>query len=84
MKRGLEAEAQGWLLRAESELLRAAELSGGDPVISEHLGDVYRALGRHADALGRYEEAMRQGPRPGEQPELANKLDELRKELAVP
>src|SRR5512147_3326686 len=33
--------AQAYLERALSELERADELTGGDPVISEHLGDTY-------------------------------------------
>ena len=84
LERGHEGEARGWLLRAETELLRAETLSGGDPVISEHLGDVYRALGRGPDALARYEDAMARGHRPIEQPELESKLDALRKELSRP
>jgi tetratricopeptide (TPR) repeat protein len=84
LERGHEGEARGWLLRAETELLRAEKLSGGDPVISEHLGDVYRALGRAPDALARYEDAMARGHRPMEQPELESKLDALRKEMSRP
>jgi predicted negative regulator of RcsB-dependent stress response len=64
------------------QLERAAQLTGGDPVISEHLGDVHLALGQRALALESYEEAARLEPRPAEQPELAEKLERLRKELS--
>ncbi len=73
--------ARTWLDRAEAELLRAQELTGGDPVISEHLGDVCLALGRRDDALAHYEKAVSLGPREGEQPELAAKLERLRAAL---
>jgi tetratricopeptide (TPR) repeat protein len=78
---GNVAEARLWLGRAKSELERAAKLTGGDPVISEHLGDVHLALGQKKAALQHYEEAMRLEPRAAEQPDLAHKLERLRKEL---
>jgi predicted negative regulator of RcsB-dependent stress response len=64
------------------QLERAAQLTGGDPVISEHLGDVHLALGQPTLALENYEEAARLEPRPAEQPELEKKLERLRKELS--
>jgi tetratricopeptide (TPR) repeat protein len=75
-------EARVWLTRAVDQLERAAQLTGGDPVISEHLGDVHLALGQPALALENYEEAARLEPRPAEQPELEQKLERLRKELS--
>ncbi len=72
------------LERAIRELERAAQLSGGDPVISEHLGDAYRLLDDKAEALRFYEEALESGPRDGEQPELREKLERLRRELERP
>jgi len=79
---GKLAEAKAWLTRAVDQLERAAKLTGGDPVISEHLGDVHLALGERAAALANYEEAARLAPRPAEQPELEGKLERLRKELS--
>ena len=76
-------EAHLWLGRAIDELERAAELTGGDPVISEHLGDVHLALGDKQRALEYYEEAMRLEPRESEQPDLEGKLERLREELGV-
>jgi tetratricopeptide (TPR) repeat protein len=78
---GNVAEARLWLGRAAVELERAAKLTGGDPVISEHLGDVHLALGEKKRALAHYEEAMRLDPRAAEQPELERKLEQLRSEL---
>ncbi len=72
------------LERAIRELERAAQLTGGDPVISEHLGDAYRMLGDGSRALQFYEEALRLAPRAGEQPELREKLEQLRRELGAP
>jgi tetratricopeptide (TPR) repeat protein len=74
-------EARALLGRAVEELERAAQLTGGDPVISEHLGDVYQALGKRDQALRMYEEAVRLEPRTGEQPDLVKKLERLRGEL---
>ncbi|MEN8160791.1 MAG: tetratricopeptide repeat protein [Myxococcota bacterium] len=74
-------EAHLWLDRAVDELERAAALTGGDPVISEHLGDAHLALGDKQRALEYYEEAAGLDPRPEEQPELHEKLGRLREEL---
>ena len=79
---GKVEEAKAWLTRAVDQLERAAQLTGGDPVISEHLGDVHLALGQPTLALENYEEAARLEPRPAEQPELEEKLEQLRKELS--
>ncbi len=83
LEAGQEEEARALAQRALEELRRAAELTGGDPVISEHLGDAYLLLGRKQEALRHYLEAMEQGPRAEEQPELESKLDRLRGELGA-
>jgi tetratricopeptide (TPR) repeat protein len=42
-------------------LERAAQISGEDPVILEHLGDVLRRFGRHAEARRAYTRAVEKG-----------------------
>lgn len=69
------------LRRAIQELEKAALLTGGDPVISEHLGDAYLLLPDKRRALERYREAVRLEPREGEQPDLRRKLETLVREL---
>lgn len=69
------------LLRAVTHLEQAADLTDGDPVVSEHLGDVYLRLGRKRDALQRYEGALAQEPAEDEQPDLRQKIERLRREL---
>jgi len=81
LEAGRRADALLYLDRALRELERAAELTGGDPVISEHLGDVYLLLEDKERALQVYEEALGQDPRSAEQPRLAEKVERLRKEL---
>ena len=56
---------------------------GGDPVISEHLGDVYLLMDDKSRALEHYEEALHLKHRPEEQPNLLEKLEDLRRELEV-
>jgi len=73
--------ARVWLSRAAKELERAAKLTGGDPVVSEHLGDVYLSLDEKQRALEMYEAALAREPRAAEQPNLHHKLERLRKEL---
>jgi len=70
--------------RAVRELERANELTGGDPVISEHMGDVYLSLGLRERALEKYDEALTLEPRETEQPELRQKREQLRRELGRP
>ena len=78
---GRKREAQQYIDRALEELTRAEQLTGGDPVVSEHLGDIYLLLDERKRALDKYEEALRLEPRAGEQPDLADKLDDLRREF---
>jgi tetratricopeptide (TPR) repeat protein len=78
---GRRREARRYLERALKELSRADELTGGDPVVSEHLGDTYLLLDQKQRALEKFEEALRLEPREDEQPNLQHKLENLRREL---
>jgi tetratricopeptide (TPR) repeat protein len=78
---GRKEEARKYLERALKELLRAQELTGGDPVVSEHLGDAYLLLDQKHRALQKYQEAVDLTPREGEQPDLLDKLEALRREI---
>jgi predicted negative regulator of RcsB-dependent stress response len=69
------------LERARDQLLLAVELTGGDPVVAEHLGDVHMLLDQKGRALEFYEEAVELEYRKDEQPELIEKLERLRQEL---
>ena len=79
---GRVEDGRALLERAIRELERAAQLTGGDPVISEHLGDAYLLLEDRVRALRFYEEAVHLDPRESEQPNLREKLEQLRRELA--
>jgi tetratricopeptide (TPR) repeat protein len=78
---GRAREAQPYIHRAMRELERAHELTGGDPVISEHMGDLYLLLDQKRRALEKFEEAIRLEPREGEQPHLLRKFESLQREL---
>ena len=78
---GRSSEAQKHLDAALTQLERADQLTGGDPVVSEHLGDTYLLLDQKRHALDRFEEAIRLEPREGEQPELRHKFENLKREL---
>jgi tetratricopeptide (TPR) repeat protein len=78
---GRHREARKFIERAIEELERADALTGGDPVVSEHLGDTYLLLDDKQRALDKFEEALRLEPRFGEQPDLLQKLESLRREL---
>ncbi len=78
---GRAREAEKYIDRALLELERADELTGGDPVISEHLGDTFLLLDEKHRALERFEEAIRLEPREGEQPDLLHKFETLQREL---
>jgi tetratricopeptide (TPR) repeat protein len=74
-------EAIQLLDRAQHHLIQASELTGGDPVVSEHLGDVLLLRGDKEGALERYEEAVDLELRESEQPLLLEKRDRLRGDL---
>jgi tetratricopeptide (TPR) repeat protein len=78
---GRRDEATHYIEQALEALRRADDLTGGDPVISEHLGDTYLLLDDRQQALERFREAVELGPRDGEQPGLTEKLENLRREF---
>lgn len=73
--------ARKYIDQALAALERADDLTGGDPVVSEHIGDTYLLLDEKQRALDNFEEALRMEPRFGEQPDLLEKLENLRREL---
>jgi tetratricopeptide (TPR) repeat protein len=83
MNGGDVTRGRALLQEALRTLQHAAQLTGGDPVISEHLGDVYLMLDDKPQALESYREAVGQSPREGEQPELRRKLESLERELGA-
>jgi tetratricopeptide (TPR) repeat protein len=74
-------EALGLLDRAQGHLDQAAVLTGGDPVVSEHLGDVLLLRGDKQGALEHYQEAVDLELRESEQPLLLEKRDRLQRDL---
>jgi len=74
-------EAMKFLDRAQHQLVQAAELTGGDSVVSEHMGDVLLLRGDKEGALEHYEEAVDLELREAEQPMLLEKRDRLRGDL---
>ena len=81
LQNNFPAKGKEFLLRARDQLTLAAELTGGDPVVSEHLGDVYRILEEKRRAYEFYQQAVDMDHREDEQPNLLEKLDDLRQEL---
>jgi tetratricopeptide (TPR) repeat protein len=78
---GRPRDAQKHLDAALEYLERADRLTGGDPVVSEHLGDTYLLLDQKREALDHFEEAIRLEPRESEQPNLMHKFENLKREL---
>lgn len=68
--------------KAVVELERAVELTGGDPVIYDHLGDAYYKVGRLDDAIKFWELAVESGHEQKE--ELRAKLERARGSAAQP
>lgn len=81
MEHGRRDDGLALLERAREQLRLADDLTGGDPVVSEHLGDVYLLMNERTRALEYYERAVGQKYREAEQPELIEKLDRLRGDL---
>jgi tetratricopeptide (TPR) repeat protein len=83
LEAGDNAGGKKQLALAIQTLERAAVLAGGDPVISEHLGDAYLLRSDRKRALQHYEQAVELEPRKNEQPHLFEKLERLRRELGA-
>ena len=77
----LAEQANAYLNRSLEELARAQEMTGGDPVICEHLGDAYILKGERRRALDEFEKAVALGVRENEQPAFYEKLEALRREF---
>ena len=76
-------EALQLLDRAQQSLIQAAELTGGDSVVSEHLGDVLLLRGDKRGALEYFDEAVELELRESEQPDLLEKRNQLRDALGL-
>jgi tetratricopeptide (TPR) repeat protein len=68
-KLGDTAEATRWLEKA-------VELESRNSTINDHLGDVYWATGRQAEAVFQWRRALISDPEPGEGPRIEAKLRE--------
>ncbi|MEO0665423.1 MAG: hypothetical protein AAFY97_06765, partial [Pseudomonadota bacterium] len=53
----------------------AVELMATDPVINDHLGDVYWAVGRHTEAHFQWQRALSFDPEEEESERIRRKLD---------
>jgi Flp pilus assembly protein TadD len=76
-------EALRVLQQAQDQLMQASEMTGGDAVVSEHLGDALLLRGDKQGALDYYKEAVGLELREDEQPNLLEKLERLQRELGV-
>jgi tetratricopeptide (TPR) repeat protein len=79
---GAYVDSLGWayyrlgrLDEARAELERAIRLTDGDPVVHEHLGDVYRDLKMFSEAREQYKISL---ARDGANPNVREKLSRLR------
>ena len=65
---------RGEFAKAAETLERAVELVDDDPTITEHLGDAYHKLGRVADALRVYRDALAKTKEPEQMERLKGKI----------
>jgi tetratricopeptide (TPR) repeat protein len=81
-EQGKESDARANFDLAVSELQRALELlEPDDPIITRHLGDVYRTLSRYSDALDAYRRALVLDPSKEESARIQREIDLLESEL---
>jgi Flp pilus assembly protein TadD len=78
---GFYIDSLGWVYyqrgeyqRAVEELEKAAELSGDDPTVNEHLADAYRRVGREFEAQRVYREAMKKAEDSAQKTRIEDKL----------
>jgi Flp pilus assembly protein TadD len=62
---------------AVAQLERAVTLAGDDATIAEHLGDAYRQLGRSAEALRVYRDALSRSKEDEQAERIRSKIEEL-------
>lgn len=74
-------ESQNMLKRSVEELEKAVQLTGADPIVTEHLGDAYLALDEKRRALESYREALEE--KESDTEGLKGKFEKLRMELGV-
>ena len=75
-------DSLGWVLyrlgrfdEAVGPMETAVELMATDPIINDHLGDVYWAVGRHTEAHFQWQRALSFDPEPEEALRIRRKLD---------
>jgi predicted Zn-dependent protease len=80
---------QGKLTDAERILVKAVDLTGQDPTVHDHLGDVYMKLGKTQEAIAQWNASMKgfkEQPSTDTDPEevskVNSKLDAARVKLA--
>ncbi len=79
---GYIIDSLGWVLyrmgryeEAVEHMERAAELMAVDPIVNDHLGDVYWAVGRQIEAEFQWHRALSFDPEPEEADRIRRKLD---------
>ncbi|PRY24353.1 tetratricopeptide repeat protein [Aliiruegeria haliotis] len=79
---GYITDSLGWVLyrmgkydEAVIHLERAAELMAVDPIVNDHLGDAYWAVGRRIEAEFQWHRALSFDPEPEEAERIRRKLD---------
>jgi Flp pilus assembly protein TadD len=78
---GAYLDSLGWVYyqkgdyqRASEQLERASELINDDPVVTEHLGDVYDKLGKTEAALARYRDVLKNSKEQEQQQRVKEKV----------
>lgn len=74
-------DTYGWIMfklknyeRAEEYILKAIETGEASPVVIEHLGDIYHAMGKNIDALKWWKESLEKKP---SNEELRRKIENI-------
>ncbi len=86
--RGYIIDSLGWIYykmgrynHALAELTRAAGLDKKDPVVLEHLGDVYMSLNRKQDAVNAWKKSLEFGAKEkGLRERVQKKIDQIQKQ----
>jgi uncharacterized protein HemY len=66
--------------KAEDNLLKAVERISNDPVIFDHLGDLYSRKGDYLKAREYYQKSLLHGTEPDDIKKVRDKLERLQKQ----